>query len=1006
MARRNPNRREDSVDDDDDGDGGFLSGLPGPNPDLAQFQPSPDVVAQALPTAPTDPPENQDEEAAEAEQLREEVSAADESGGLLARIGSRGQLAVDQTLDRPDVNVQENVQDILIAGARRSEQVAPLADAEDSNVGTAGEEITEEDREQLARDIQSFTKQTGEDLAGGGDQIAEATGAEGTPVGRFGRGAGNVAAGLTQVFVEEPVTTGFELFTGIEPTPGREVPVPSEIGGPIALGVAAAQERDPSFITDAEKRSAVLSEVEDVGPGEIEATGGTESRPTTLEVVGDFLPAAGGLTARSLRSGSAATRSAGEAADVGTSLSAGEEASQQAAESATMSGLLRGIGRAVRTGGRATDEATQAGEEGAAVASDLPVPARDAPGALTDESLPVVDEQARVGDDATEITDTGVEEAIPEGTVDEAFAGRASGDAALPVPVTVEEAAEGAGRAIEDVIPAGQGSNTGAFDEAFEGASRGGDEADPLEELFGVVDETVESVDESTSVADESVSTFDDAQRTVNDVGQASDEARFADDLTTTVDEVGETTRIGEDFARSTDEASRVSDDADAGGLLDGVLGGIRSNPLAAGVGGAILGGGLLAALGRGGDGRYGTGSPGGAASSGAYTWESVDSLSHRNISGQAYIFELRLGDNVQGYFVPVAANPVEMLTRNGGTRQSSITWQQIKNGTEEGGPRPRADFDSQSQARQAFETWASELGGQQSDRAQSEQYSGSLDAPDDVEFGQGFSVDATLQNETSSSQSGRFVLGINTSRGFGRLDSQRQSFSPNEELSVRFEVSSTTSRLRPGDYTLVLIEADQGTRIASSGVSVVEAGESGDGSGDSPTERSEWGEVERVRELGAGWFLFRQQHKSEQKVRWMVAGRRSDGTTIYLYPGGQVREDSPHFFQSRESAIEAFQTWRQRNRNGNTSDDETPSTAASSPTAQGVRRQSAEKDTSGLGAVTSFARENPAAAGVILLGVGVGIWYLSDGQPIQWIQDKLGAFGNAVEDTVESVIP
>lgn len=72
---------------------------------------------------------------------------------------------------------------------------------------------------------------------------------------------------------------------------------------------------------------------------------------------------------------------------------------------------------------------------------------------------------------------------------------------------------------------------------------------------------------------------------------------------------------------------------------------------------------------------------------------------------------------------------------------------------------------------------------------------------------------------------------------------------------------------------------------------------------------RGSWKQVSHVRSLDGGWHLYVQPHETEDKSRYIVAGKRRDGRLLYL--GSEARAD-PSFaaFKERAMAIETVDEW------------------------------------------------------------------------------------------------
>lgn len=255
--------------------------------------------------------------------------------------------------------------------------------------------------------------------------------------------------------------------------------------------------------------------------------------------------------------------------------------------------------------------------------------------------------------------------------------------------------------------------------------------------------------------------------------------------------------------------------------------------------------------------------------------------------------------------------------------------------------------------------------------QGESNVWSGDLRTQSPVAQGQGFPVEATVINTDQAPHEARIAVFVQRGDQTGRLGSRRVNLRGGGRTSLDFDTEQRTAQLPEGDYTVILAATSgegQG-RLASRSVTIQPRGEGQQRGG----ARGEWGEVSIVRELGQGWYLARQQHKTEDEQRFFVVGKRENGEQIYLRPGGQV-QSSPHAFDTAEKAVAAFRAWLQRARNGNTSQRETPSATGGRPSGQQIREQARGGLPGGTGTI---------AVAVVLF---VALWYVSDGHPIRWL--------------------
>jgi hypothetical protein len=432
---------------------------------------------------------------------------------------------------------------------------------------------------------------------------------------------------------------------------------------------------------------------------------------------------------------------------------------------------------------------------------------------------------------------------------------------------------------------------------------------------------------------------------------------RGSDEFTASIDEQNRARRAADDGGQAVDESTEAAEDS---GIISRSLSRVRQNPSVPFIGGVLGASAVSDALGGGG--------PDIPRSAGPY--ERAASYTINGYEG----FAIRIAPEgtMQGFAVviPTLGTPMQVLTASGGTRRASISAQAFQNG--ESGL--TAEFSSQQSARRTFQEWANSqgtAGGQQSDL-----WDGSMQAPRSVTVGETLNVEAEVRNTSRTGErEASFLLAIGQGGSLGRLDSVLKTVPAGESVTV--SVSANTQRLSPGDYTLVLAaEGDGGGRIESQALTVNQRG--GDGS------NATWADAERMQELPQGWTLYRLRGRNGEKTGYVVSGTREDGTTIYMAPGGRVQNDA-HVFESVEDASAAFRQWLTEYRQGKTADDETPSTASPSPDPGEVRR-SAESQSGGI---VASVTDDPVMAAAVLVIVGGGLWYLTGGNPLKWVQSQ-----------------
>jgi len=132
---------------------------------------------------------------------------------------------------------------------------------------------------------------------------------------------------------------------------------------------------------------------------------------------------------------------------------------------------------------------------------------------------------------------------------------------------------------------------------------------------------------------------------------------------------------------------------------------------------------------------------------------------------------------------------------------------------------------------------------------------------------------------------------------------------------------------------------------------------------------RSAWGGASTTDSLGSGWHLYRQEHRTDDKTRYFVAGRNSGGNLIYLTAGGGVTT-SPTPLPSEQDAREAFQGWKEDAQSGNVRG---PDPGADRPGEDEIERNAPEPGGGGSGGgLLSLLLLGGGAAVIIALVTGV----------------------------------
>lgn len=240
------------------------------------------------------------------------------------------------------------------------------------------------------------------------------------------------------------------------------------------------------------------------------------------------------------------------------------------------------------------------------------------------------------------------------------------------------------------------------------------------------------------------------------------------------------------------------------------------------------------------------------------------------------------------------------------------------------------ADWQTQTQANDAYWNWVGDGGGEAggeggdqgepTETTESASLSGSLDAPDEVQRGSSFTAEGSVSNDGERAVSGRIVLAVETPDGqqpFAALSEGRAfSLDAGESTTIEFEAVSGALGVEPGEHTLITYAAVDGSReatgrVGSAGVTVVERG------GETDEEQSEWGEAYHIEELPYGWHLYGQDHKQEDRTRYIVTGQSNDDEVIFLDKDGTVSKEAV-YYDSIEAVQRALEAFAQAVENGN----------------------------------------------------------------------------------------
>lgn len=280
--------------------------------------------------------------------------------------------------------------------------------------------------------------------------------------------------------------------------------------------------------------------------------------------------------------------------------------------------------------------------------------------------------------------------------------------------------------------------------------------------------------------------------------------------------------------------------------------------------------------------------------------------------------------------------------------------------------------------------------------------WSGSLDLPNEVRSQTSFTAEAEVRNTADSRVDSRFILMIEVEGQRYQMGSASTSAQAGGSSTLSFEVAGENFGVSAGDYPVMLaaVSPDAAAGIVADQSLTVTAADGSDGDGDGG---GQWGEAQLVQELNYGWYLFAQEHTQQDSRRFMVAGKRSDGTMIYILPQGQTREEEPHFFDTADAALSAYERWVQRHQNDETSDDGTPSESAPRPESGEVTQDARDATSRVTGAITGVldtVMSNPLLMAAAVVGAGLGYWYYKqyDGELV-W-----PAVGDLTEDIEEAL--
>ena len=272
-----------------------------------------------------------------------------------------------------------------------------------------------------------------------------------------------------------------------------------------------------------------------------------------------------------------------------------------------------------------------------------------------------------------------------------------------------------------------------------------------------------------------------------------------------------------------------------------------------------------------------------------------------------------------------------------------------------QGGPVPQGRFGSESQAddaHQAFVDWLDidDSGDETRDPPEggATGIRGDLTVPERVSQGADFEGAWLVELTDGEEYSSRLEVGISNGEEYLTLGEDDVSITADQPAQEgTFQVSGGW-QVTPGEWEamLVVYEDDEPAVIEGTATPI----EIVDGGGNDEAGPNGWGDPEMVRELPYGWYLYAQPNLETGETRFLVAGTREDGTTIYLHDDGRARPEAYPFATVEETAA-ALEKWVSRVESGQAGSEEMPSENAGRPQSEQVKKDAAEAD-QGLGGI------------------------------------------------------
>lgn len=223
--------------------------------------------------------------------------------------------------------------------------------------------------------------------------------------------------------------------------------------------------------------------------------------------------------------------------------------------------------------------------------------------------------------------------------------------------------------------------------------------------------------------------------------------------------------------------------------------------------------------------------------------------------------------------------------------------------------------------------------------------WSGGLQMPEPVPYNGSWDIEVSITNEADQARQSSFVVAVEVpgEQPYGQVTEFHRP-----EIAADGTYSDTWTVPR-GNYTgemaedgqeefflLMLNEQGEAVVLDSVTVEVADPGERPGGEG--------WSEAIFVQELEFNWALWKRVKEDPESgeitdTQWMIGGRREDDTPIFLASDGTIQE-TPEWFDERETAMQALQRYAQRLEQGEYDDEsERPAPGATRLTPEEIRQ-------------------------------------------------------------------